>query len=163
MCETCVLQMFYTCISGIWITCTMHLSLICSPGPNKCLCLGACPETTEPRFYYFSNRAAMFEKCLRFMIYLEYWTPTWVWSAVQGSLWCCVCFTDSYSTLLNWPIVSLLILFILLSMFFVLIHDYTMYFTGSQCYNYSNYISIWPYYTFNTCVSHMYNTCRTFW
>ncbi len=52
------------------------------------------------------------------------------------------------STLLNWPIVSLLILFILFSMFFVLIHYYTLYFTGSPCYNLShyNYISIWPYY-----------------
>ncbi len=43
------------------------------------------------------------------------------------------------------PIVSLLILFILFSMFFVLIHDYTLCFTGSPCCNFSyyNYISIY--------------------
>ncbi len=31
---------------------------------------------------------------------------------------------------------------------FVLIHDYTLYFTGSPCckFSYYNYISIWPYY-----------------
>ncbi len=53
-----------------------------------------------------------------------------------------------YHILLNWPIVSLLILFILFSMFFVLIHDYTLCFTGSPCCNFShyNYIYIWPYY-----------------
>ncbi len=54
----------------------------------------------------------------------------------------------SYSTLLNWPFVSLLILFILFGMFFVLIHDCTLCFTGSPCCNFSyyNYISIWPYH-----------------
>ncbi len=33
-------------------------------------------------------------------------------------------------------------------MFCILVHDYTLYFTGSPCYNvsYYNYISIWPYY-----------------
>ncbi len=69
-------------------------------------------------------------------------------SAVQCPLWCCVCIINSCSTLLNWPIVSLLILFILFSMFFVLIHDYTLCLTGSPCCNfgYYNYISIWPYY-----------------
>ncbi len=36
-------------------------------------------------------------------------------------VWCCVCIINSFCTLLNWPIVSLLILFILFSMFFVLI------------------------------------------
>ncbi len=32
-------------------------------------------------------------------------------------------------------------------MFFVLIHDYTLFFTGSPCckFSYYNYISIWPY------------------
>ncbi len=59
-----------------------------------------------------------------------------------------MCIINSYSTLLNWPIVSLLILFILFSMFFVLIHDYTLCFTGSPCCNFSyyNYIYIWPFY-----------------
>ncbi len=59
-----------------------------------------------------------------------------------------VCIINSYSTLLNWPIVSLLILFILFSMFFVLIHDYALCFTGFPCCNFSyyNYISVWPYY-----------------
>ncbi len=49
---------------------------------------------------------------------------------------------------LNWPILSLSILFILFSMFFVLINDYTLCFTGSPCCNFSyyNYIYIWPYY-----------------
>ncbi len=42
------------------------------------------------------------------------------------ALWCCVCIINSYSTLLTWPIGSLLILFILFSMFFVLIHDCTL-------------------------------------
>ncbi len=42
-----------------------------------------------------------------------------VWSAVQGPLWYCVCIINSYSTLLNWPNVSLLILFILFSNVFV--------------------------------------------
>ncbi len=48
---------------------------------------------------------------------------------------------------------SLLFLFIFFSMFFVLIHDYKMCFTGSPycifsyCkFSYYNYISIWPYY-----------------
>ncbi len=61
-----------------------------------------------------------------------------------------VCIINSYSTFLNWPIVSLLILFILFSMFLVLIHDYTLCFTDFPCRNFSymyyNYISIWPYY-----------------
>ncbi len=52
--------------------------------------------------------------------------------------------------LLIWPILSLLILFILFSMFCVLIHNYTLCFTGSPwpCCNFSyyNYISIWPYH-----------------
>ncbi len=70
---------------------------------------------------------------------------------VQGPLWYCVCIINSYTTLLNWPIVRLLILFdiILLSngFFCILVHDYTLCFTGSPCYNvsYYNYISIWPY------------------
>ncbi len=25
MCETCVLQVFYTCITGIWISCVIHI------------------------------------------------------------------------------------------------------------------------------------------
>ncbi len=59
----------------------------------------------------------------------------------------------SYGTLLNLPIDSLLFLFIFFSMFFVLIHDYNLCFTGfpycifSYCkFSYYNYISIWPYY-----------------
>ncbi len=53
-----------------------------------------------------------------------------------------------YQSLPNWPIVSLLFLFILFSMFFVLIHDITLCFTGSPCckFSYYNYISILPYY-----------------
>ncbi len=47
-------------------------------------------------------------------------------SAVEGPLWCCLCIINSYSNLLNWPIVSLLFLFLFFSMFFVLIHDYTV-------------------------------------
>ncbi len=42
------------------------------------------------------------------------------------TLYVAVCIINSYSTLLNSPIVSLLILFILFSMLFLLIHDYTM-------------------------------------
>ncbi len=79
---------------------------------------------------------------------INFLESTTVWSAVQGPLWCCVCIINSYSTLLNWPIVRLLILFILFSIFFVLIHDCTLCFIGSPCCNFSyyNYISIWPYY-----------------
>ncbi len=65
----------------------------------------------------------------------------------------CVCIVNSYGTLLNWPIDSLLFLFIFFSIFFVLIHDYTLCFTSSPYYifsyckfSYYNYISIWPYY-----------------
>ncbi len=50
----------------------------------------------------------------------------------------------------------MLFLFIFFSMFFVLIHDYTLCFTGSHyckfsyCkFSYYNYISIWPYYIVN--------------
>ncbi len=42
-----------------------------------------------------------------------------------------LCIVNSYGTLLNWPIDSLLFLFLFFSMFFVLIHDYTLCFTGS--------------------------------
>ncbi len=51
------------------------------------------------------------------------------------------CFTTT--TLLNRPIVSLLIWFIC-----ILIHDYTLCFTDSPCYNvsYYNYIFQWSYY-----------------
>ncbi len=42
----------------------------------------------------------------------------------RALLWCCVCIINSYNALLNWPIVSLLTLFILFSMFFVLIHEW---------------------------------------
>ncbi len=61
-------------------------------------------------------------------------------------------FSIANSTLLNWPIVSLLILFyfILFSnrFFCILVHDYSLSFIGSTCYSvsYYNYISIWPYY-----------------
>ncbi len=57
-----------------------------------------------------------------------------------------VCIINSYSTLPNWPIVSLLILFKIFSMFFVLIHDYTPCFSGSPCCNFSyyNYMTL-PY------------------
>ncbi len=67
---------------------------------------------------------------------------------MQVPLWCCMCIVNSYSNLLKWPIVSLLFLFIFFSMFFVLIHDYTLCFNGSPCckFSYYNYISIWPYY-----------------
>ncbi len=56
-----------------------------------------------------------------------------------------------YSILLNWPIVSLLILFysILFSnVSCVLVHDSTLCFIGSPCcgVTYYNYISIWLYY-----------------
>ncbi len=64
-----------------------------------------------------------------------------------------VCIVNSYGTWLNLPIESLLFLFICFSMFFVLIHDYTLCFIGSPywifsyCkFSYYNYISIWPYY-----------------
>ncbi len=61
---------------------------------------------------------------------------------------CAISIAIVHCTLLNWPIVSLLILFILFSMFSVLIHDYTLCFTGFPCCNFSyyNYISIWSYY-----------------
>ncbi len=60
-----------------------------------------------------------------------------------------VCIINSYSTLLNWPIVSLLVLFISFSnVFFILVRDYTLCFTGSLCcsVSYYNYISVSPYY-----------------
>ncbi len=68
--------------------------------------------------------------------------------------WCCVCIINIYSNLLNWPSVSMLYLFIFFSMFFVLIHDYTLCFIGSACckFNYYIYSSIWPYYI----VIHLY-------
>ncbi len=66
------------------------------------------------------------------------------------SLWCCVCIVNSYSALLNWPIVILLILLcftICSNVFCILVHDYTLYFIGSPCcVSYYNYISVWPYY-----------------
>ncbi len=57
----------------------------------------------------------------------------------------------AYSTLLNWPIVSLFILFYFIlftNVFCILVHYYTLCFIGSLCYNFSDYIciSIWPYY-----------------
>ncbi len=68
-------------------------------------------------------------------------------------MWCCVCIVNSYGTLLNWPIVSLLFLFIFFSISFILIHDHALCFSGSPyckfsyCkFSYYNYISIWPYY-----------------
>ncbi len=69
-------------------------------------------------------------------------------SLVQGPLWCYVCIIKSYGALLNSPIVSLLFFFIFFSIFFVLIHDYTLCFTGSPCckFSYYNYISIWHCY-----------------
>ncbi len=77
-----------------------------------------------------------------------------VWSAVQGPLWYCVCIINSYSTLLNWPIVGLLILFYFIfsnhgNVFCILVHDYTLCFIDSPCcsVSYNNYISVWPYYT----------------
>ncbi len=64
-----------------------------------------------------------------------------------------LCCDIAWDTLLNLPIGSLLFLFIFFSMFFVLIHDYTLCFTGSPyckfsyCkFSYYNYISLWPYY-----------------
>ncbi len=62
-----------------------------------------------------------------------------------------VCIINSYSTLLNWPIVSLLILFhfILFSNVFccILVHDYALCFIGSPCCSFScyNFISVWPF------------------
>ncbi len=56
------------------------------------------------------------------------------------------------STLPNWSILRLLILFYFILfgnvLFRILLHDYTLYFTGSPCRNvrYYNYNSIWPYY-----------------
>ncbi len=55
------------------------------------------------------------------------------------------------STLLNWPIVSLLILFYFIlfsNLFCILVHDYTLCFFGSPCcsVSYCNYIFIWLYY-----------------
>ncbi len=91
----------------------------------------------------FHHIRAMGFSMLRIKVFLKE-----VHSSCQVPLWCCVCIINSYSTLLNWTIVRLLILFILFSMFFVLIHDYTLWFTGSPYCNFSyyNYISIWPYY-----------------
>ncbi len=59
------------------------------------------------------------------------WTTIWIFMVTPQSfcpLWCCVCIINSYSTLLNWPIVNLLILYIyiLFSMIFVLMHDYSV-------------------------------------
>ncbi len=54
-----------------------------------------------------------------------------------------LCIFNSYSTLPNWPITSLLILFISFSNVFC-----TIYFIGSpyRSVSYYNYISVWPYY-----------------
>ncbi len=54
------------------------------------------------------------------------------------------------STIRNWPIVSLLILFYFILFSNVICgleHDCTLCFTGSPCYSvsYYNYISIWPF------------------
>ncbi len=59
-----------------------------------------------------------------------------------------VCIINCYSNLLNWPIVNLLFLFLFFSVCFVLIHYYTLCFTGFPCckFSYYNYISIWHYY-----------------
>ncbi len=77
----------------------------------------------------------------------------------SGTLCGAVCIINSYNTLLNWPIISLLILFILFSMFFVLMHDYTLCNTGSPCCNfgYYPYISIWPnYIVIHLPITHLY-------
>ncbi len=74
---------------------------------------------------------------------------TSAWYAVQDPLWFCVCIINSYITLLNWPIVNLLILFILFSyVFCILVNDNTLCFIGShyRSVNYYNYISVWPYH-----------------
>ncbi len=68
---------------------------------------------------------------------------------VQGPMWRCVCIINSYSTLLNWLIVSLLILFILFSnVCYIVVHDYILSFTGSPCcsVSYYYYTSLRPYY-----------------
>ncbi len=60
-----------------------------------------------------------------------------------------VCIINSYSTLLKWPIVGLLILFILFgNVFFIMVHHYSLCFTGSTCWSvsYYNCIYIWSYY-----------------
>ncbi len=61
---------------------------------------------------------------------------------------------NTYSTLLNWPIVSLLILFILLSnlvLLCILVYDHTLCFTGSPCcsVNYYNYIYMTLLYSYS--------------
>ncbi len=72
------------------------------------------------------------------------------WPAIQGSMWYCVCVINSCSSLLNWTIVDLLILFYVILFsnvsFCILVHDYTPYFIGSPYCSYYNYISEWPYH-----------------
>ncbi len=91
----------------------------------------------------------LFDKSCLFVLFV-YWLTIYItFSVVQFRVALeFILLSNSYSTLLNWPIVSLLIIFILFSMFFVLIHDYTLCFTGFPCCNfgYYNYICIWPYY-----------------
>ncbi len=58
-----------------------------------------------------------------------------------------LCGTIANSTLLNWPIVSLLILFYLILfnnvLFCILVHDYTLCLIGSACCSFYNYIFIY--------------------
>ncbi len=77
-----------------------------------------------------------------------------------------LCIINSYSTLPNWPIVSLLILCYFISFCYILVHDYTQYFVGSPCcsVSYYNYIFVWPYYVVirsmgYTPVLHVWNMC----
>ncbi len=58
------------------------------------------------------------------------------------------------SSLLKWPIVSLLILFYFIlfsNIFCILVHNYTLCFIGSPCYNVGcyNYNTIWPYNSYS--------------
>ncbi len=84
-------------------------------------------------------------------LFLGHYSVYHIWGPQSRALCGTVC---ALSIAINWLIVSLLILIILFSMFFVLIHDYTLCFTGSPCCNFSyyNFISIWPYYI----VIHLY-------
>ncbi len=102
------------------------------------------------KYFYHSETVPHSEM---FLYLLDCSPIRYAWSTVQVPLWCCVCIVNRYGTLLNWPIVSLLFLFIFFSMFCVLIYDYTLCFTGSPCckfsyckFSYYNYISIWPCY-----------------
>ncbi len=132
------------------------LSMICSPGPSVELCAlsvaiqwNLCFKTTpwaHKRWSYITGGLLSEVQILQINVYV----PTKVvlydrWSLIT------VVFKHRFhcSTSLNWPIISLLSLLILFSnVFCILLHDYTLCFTGSPCHSvrYYNYISIWSYY-----------------